>query len=91
MAIDFRLETVYDVPHLCFTASGVRYGVRVSRIPTEEDVARERCVQFVDLKFGDRAEFYAEHDKKKDWYTFVDSAGDLKREALITAVREYYA
>lgn len=89
--LNFTLETVYDVPHLCFSIAGVRYGVRVSRIPTEEDVARERVIQFVDLKFGDRPEFIATHDRAKDWSYFLDSAGDLKRDELISAVRGFYA
>lgn len=88
--LDFTLETVYDVPHLCFSHAGVRYGVRVSRIPTEEDVARERSIQYVDLKFGDRPEFIVAHDKFKDWSHFLDSAGDLKRDELVSAVREFY-
>jgi hypothetical protein len=89
--LNFTLETVYDVPHLCFSVAGVKYGVRVSRIPTEEDVARARALQYVDLKFGDRPEFIATHDRAKDWSFFLDSAGDLKRTELVTAVREFYA
>ncbi len=87
----FYLDTIYDVPHLCFEVAGVVYGVRVGRIPTESDVARMRVIQFVDLKFGDRPEFIATHDKAKDWSFFLDSAGDLKRSELISAVREFYA
>lgn len=89
--LDFTLETVYGVPYLCFSAAGVKYGVRVSRIPTAEDVARTRVVQYVDLKFGDRPEFIATHDKAKDWSFFLDSAGDLKCTELVSAVREFYA
>lgn len=86
----FYLDTVYDVPHLCFDVAGVTYGVRVSRLPTAADIARERCLQFVDMKFGDRAEFVAVHDQRKDWTSFVDSAGDLKRDELIASVRGFY-
>jgi len=84
------VKVINDAIWLAFTHNGVEYGIPAEKIPTPNDTAREVCVQYVYLKFGDREDFIAAHDERQDWSGFVDSAGDLKRADLVSAVRGFY-